>query len=142
MIELVFLARAISIENRTKELRFPSGFVLVSAVPMSEGVLYVFPFAILQHTHKNSSFEAEKSYETFTGRESRYVSEVEIPEHWDYVASLTHIEYESDKLNGGGTGKMEIFRHRFSSGTVLESSGYWMRISGPRLTVTEFGIEN
>lgn len=142
MMELVFLAKAVAIENRTKELRFPSGFVLASIVPMDQGTLYIFPESYLRRTDTDSSVDAEESFESFTGRKSRFVSEIDIPETWERVGSLTHIEYESNKLNGGGTGKMEIFRHRFSSGTVLEASGYWMRITGPRLTVTQFGIEN
>lgn len=142
MMELVFLAKAVSIENRTKELQFPSGFCLASIVPFDRGSLYIFPEHYLEHTTENSSVQAEQSFELFTGRKSRFVSSVNVPENWQDVGSVTHIEYESDKINGGGTGKPEIFRHKFGPFTRLHSSGFWMKITGPDLTVTEFGIEN
>jgi hypothetical protein len=55
------------------------------------------------------------------------------------------VEYECDKLHGGGDGRKNIFRHVFSRGTVLamdERAKGQLYIIGDRLKVTAAGIEH
>lgn len=52
------------------------------------------------------------------------------------------IEYESDKLNGGGDGKKATYRHKFAPGDVLatDQDGKTLYIIGPKLRVNSRGI--
>lgn len=53
-------------------------------------------------------------------------------------------DYVSDKKNGGGNGKKNIFTHRHKKGTILctDAKGKALYIVGPDLKVTSAGIEN
>lgn len=52
------------------------------------------------------------------------------------------IEYESDKLNGGGDGTKATYRHEFAAGDVLatDQDGRTLYVIGPRLRVNSRGI--
>lgn len=52
------------------------------------------------------------------------------------------IEYESDKLNGGGDGTKATYRHEFAPGDVLatDQDGRTLYVLGPRLRVNSRGI--
>lgn len=52
------------------------------------------------------------------------------------------IEYESDKLNGGGDGTKATYRHEFAPGDVLatDQDGRTLYVIGPRLRVNSRGI--
>lgn len=53
-------------------------------------------------------------------------------------------DYVSDKVNGGGDGKKNIFTHRHKKGTILctDAKGKVLYTIGPQLKVTQAGIEN
>jgi len=53
-------------------------------------------------------------------------------------------DYVSDKKNGGGDGKRNIFTHRHAKGTILctDAKGKVLYTIGPKLKVTSAGIEN
>jgi hypothetical protein len=53
-------------------------------------------------------------------------------------------DYVSDKKNGGGDGKKNIFTHRHKKGTILctDARGKALYTIGPQLKVTQAGIEN
>jgi hypothetical protein len=52
------------------------------------------------------------------------------------------IEYESDKLNGGGDGTKATYRHEFAPGDMLatDQDGRTLYVIGPRLRVNSRGI--
>jgi len=55
------------------------------------------------------------------------------------------IEYECDKLNGGGDGQHAVYRHKFDSGAFVVADEKMKRqlyIIGDRLIVTDAGIEH
>ena len=65
-----------------------------------------------------------------------------IPKDLICLASPEYITYISDKLNGGGTGRVEKFKHKFDKSTMLftNESGTMLIIMGPKLRVTKRGI--
>lgn len=89
-----------------------------------------------------------KLYETFHGRKpSGIVGEVDIPVDSEGVVVLGRavaIEYECNKLNGGGDGKSALYRHEFHPEDVLlaTDTGTMLLVVGPKLHITDEGIVN
>lgn len=90
------------------------------------------------------SKEGLKRYKEFHGKAPKQVKPFAFPIPKDLIclASPEFITYISDKLNGGGTGKVEKFRHKFDKSTLLftNEKGNMLIIMGPKLKVTRRGI--
>lgn len=87
------------------------------------------------------------SYQAFHGHNPRNVTRVDlhVPKQLVRLGRAIAVEYECDKLHGGGDGRKNIFRHVFSRGTVLamdERAKGQLYIIGDRLKVTAAGIEH
>jgi hypothetical protein len=89
---------------------------------------------------------AHKLYAKFHGRASRREMEVTIPDFDTLVVlgKAVAVEYECDKLNGGGDGTTATYRHELHAGDILcaDPSGKILVILGPKLAVKEEGIVN
>ena len=88
-----------------------------------------------------------RKYENFWGRRVRSVRKrkIHIPEALVYLGEAYAIEYLSDKFNGGGDGKMAVYRHKFKSGAKLymdEKGKAQLYILGSKITVNNRGIVN
>lgn len=59
-----------------------------------------------------------------------------------YLAQPEFLTYISDKINGGGTGRKEYFKHKFSKSTKLYCTpdGKMLIIMGSNMKVTPRGI--
>jgi hypothetical protein len=84
-------------------------------------------------------------YRSFHGRNPRKVHQVHfhIPKRLVYLGRAVAIEYECDKLNGGGDGKSAVYRHEFDRGAILcadEQGRGQLFISGKKIIVTKRGI--
>jgi len=88
-----------------------------------------------------------KQYHRFHGHGVRW------RKSWDFhqprelvvLGKAVAIEYECDKLNGGGDGKRAVYRHEFETPAYVcqdETGRKQLYILGNRVKVTEAGIEN
>ena len=67
------------------------------------------------------------------------------PKSLIYLGQAVAIVYKSDKLHGGGDGKMADYMHEFETPAALfmdERAGKQLYILGPQIKVTTHGIEN
>lgn len=86
-------------------------------------------------------------YKTFHGHAVRWMKHFTFhkPELMIVLGQATAIEYECDKLNGGGDGTLAVYRHEFETPVFLcmdERSASQLYMIGKRITVTEAGIEH
>jgi hypothetical protein len=89
----------------------------------------------------------ERQFRQFHGRPSRETKRVrfDVPKSLVVLGKAVAIEYECDKLHGGGDGKRAIYRHKFDSGVLVVADEKMKRqlyIIGERLIVTDAGIEH
>jgi hypothetical protein len=88
--------------------------------------------------------QAIKRYKAFHGKTPSRFRPVnkKMPTILVEIARPEFITYFSDKLNGGGDGKLNAFKHKFHKSTKLYSSpdGKMLVIMGPKLNVTNRGI--
>lgn len=142
MTNLVRLARPLQLVGILEEVVFPANYILAAPSPM-RGCLYLFPSSEEHETDKEPDVGAFEDFESFHGRVGSMVSEVDVPDHWrphDYVHEIVYL---SRKKNGGGDGRPNRFRHRFSHGTHIEIGPRgWIRIRGNGLYVSDRGIVN
>ena len=86
-----------------------------------------------------------RPYRAFHGKEPTREDGVEfhLPREFTLLGRAVAIEYECDKLNGGGDGTKAVYRHKFGRGDILvmDESRRQLFVFGPRLRVTERGIE-
>lgn len=71
--------------------------------------------------------------------------EFHVPKNLLILGKAHAIEYECDKLHGGGDGKKAVYRHVFETPAYVcmdEREGKQLYIIGGRIKVTEAGIEN
>jgi hypothetical protein len=82
--------------------------------------------------------------EAFTGRarDGRTWELPPLPLDWTDAGKAVSILYESDKRNGGGTGKPELFRHPFDPDARVYVSGPFLSIVGEKLTVDASGVRH
>lgn len=85
-------------------------------------------------------------YARFHGHAPRYARNVKfnVPEGFVRLGDAVAIEYQCDKLNGGGDGKTAVYRHVFSRGAMLlmdKSAKRQLYIVGKNIRVTTAGIE-
>jgi hypothetical protein len=88
---------------------------------------------------------SRKRFNLFTGFEAGEITSSRIisaPGELICIAKPTSISYYSDKINGGGDGKLAIYDHRFSAKTLLytDPAGTFLVIAGPNLRITQRGI--
>jgi hypothetical protein len=92
----------------------------------------------------NPSKKAKKRYQAFTGREPGTAAsrKIKTPSELICIAKPEHLTYFSSKLNGGGDGTLQGFKHRFGAKTRIYTNpeGTFILITGPGLKVTPRGI--
>jgi hypothetical protein len=91
--------------------------------------------------------DSVKKYKAFHGHEPRFEEEIEftVPKDLIILGKAVAIEYKTDKLNGGGDGKMAVYRHKFDTPSYVcmdQTGKRQLYIIGNRLKVTRAGIEN
>lgn len=64
------------------------------------------------------------------------------PKEWESLGPARAIVYESDKVNGGGTGSVEHFIHEFSPGARAYVSGEYLIVLGEKIRVDASGVRN
>lgn len=110
------------------------------------GALLIGPDAHALETEPGDKMtpEAVRLRGRFVGRPAEEIAWKlnRLPLEWDEIGTAESVLYLSDKLNGGGTGKPELFRHDFSPGAMAYRSGEYLAIVGPRITVDAAGIRN
>jgi len=89
----------------------------------------------------------EKGYKEFHGHapRTRRSWNFHSPKGFVILGKAIAIEYETDKLNGGGDGKKAIYRHEFDTPCLVlmdERQKEQLYIVGKKLIVTDRGIEN
>lgn len=90
---------------------------------------------------------ARKRYKDFHGHGVRWrkTHNFHVPRTFVVLGKAVAIEYETDKLNGGGDGKMAVYRHEFETPALVcmdETGKKQLYIVGKDLIVTDEGIEN
>jgi hypothetical protein len=61
------------------------------------------------------------------------------------IGKAVAIEYECDKLHGGGDGKRAVYRHEFEKPAIVcmdERARRQLYILGPKIVVDDEGIKN
>jgi hypothetical protein len=85
-----------------------------------------------------------KKYRQFHGKQPYAVTRRKVSGFNTLVrlASPELITYRSSKINGGGTGRPEYFKHKFSKSTQMYCTpdGKMLIIMGPNLRVNDRGI--
>lgn len=86
-------------------------------------------------------------YFEFHGRDAKRdrKAEFHVPKDLIVLGKAIAIEYECDKLHGGGDGKKAVYRHKFETPVVLcmdERGRGQLYLVGKKLKVTEAGVEN
>lgn len=83
-------------------------------------------------------------FRDFHGKEPSYITETQLPDltFLPEVARPEIITYFSNKMNGGGDGKMRGFKHDFHRTTraYTDSTGRVLIIMGPKFRVTKRGL--
>lgn len=92
--------------------------------------------------------KAVNKYREFHGRNPRYAKTITIPDTPRTMIRLGKaiaIEYECDKLHGGGDGKKAVYRHEFETPChvlITPKGDNIIYITGSKLKTTQAGIEN
>lgn len=89
---------------------------------------------------------AERKYKQFHGHPYRYIKDFDfkVSKTLVILGKAVAVEYETDKLNGGGDGRKAIYRHEFETPAYVccdPSGKRQLYILGDRLKITEKGIE-
>lgn len=91
-----------------------------------------------------ASKKSKSRYKAFTGREAEAatVKRVKTPSELICIARPEFLTYYSSKLNGGGNGSLQAFKHRFGAQIRIYTNpeGTFVLIAGPGLKVTRRGI--
>ena len=108
------------------------------------GALLIGPDNLVKHSNAKAPADAIRLRERFTGDPSdgRSWSLPTLPTSWEDLGPAVSILYESDKVNGGGTGRPELFRHEFSPGATAYRVGGFLAIVGKRIRVDAAGVRN
>lgn len=144
---LALLGKAIALGvGSGEELKIGRGF-FVAADP-NGGLLIIGPDDLAMDVSTrgpdNPSRRAaravrEKFHGSLDGREWEIRN---FPRSWRHLGAARTIVYESDKTNGGGTGKPEHFIHEFSPGANAYSAGDFLAIVGEKIRVDASGVRN
>lgn len=148
VVELAATAAEYSLLARALEVETESGTVILRgswlAADPDGGALLIGSDRSAKPTKRNPSRGAVGLRERFTGaKRNGNAWEIQrLPKRWEELGKAVSILYESDKLNGGGTGKKELFKHNFSPGAMAYGAGEFLAIVGPRITVDASGVRN
>lgn len=136
------LGRAKELEATVSHVVFGPGWWL--AADPRGGALLLGADSVVRETSRAADPRAVYLRERFTGRDhdGRRWSLPTLPETWDDLGPALSILYESDKVNGGGTGRPELFRHEFSPGATAYRAGDLVAIVGKRIRVDAAGVRN
>lgn len=90
---------------------------------------------------------AQRKYHDFHGRTVQWKKKFDFhtPKTLIILGKAIAVEYECDKLHGGGDGKKAIYRHEIETPAYVcmdETGRRQLYIVGNKLKVTEAGIEN
>ena len=90
---------------------------------------------------------AVDKYTMFHGKQPHEIRPVKfhVPKNFILLGEAVAIEYKCKKINGGGTGRVETFRHVFETSPILcmdEKAKGQLYILGDKVKVTKEGIEN
>ena len=92
----------------------------------------------------NITSRANSRYKAFHGHRPRSVNKrsLQWPSELVLIGAADCIGYQSDKLHGGGDGKLARYLHQFGKGVKLYTSanGRMLVIMGGRLNVKREGI--
>jgi len=138
------LAEVRQLEFAGFDVLFPRGSILAAPEGMRQ-ILYAFEPGQEEPTDEEPTPQAMADFSTFHGKEATSVSGVVIPDGWQYIGEAKSVLYWSSKLNGGGNGRPNLFRHRFDANTIAHRSTEnpgWIRIFGESLYVDDRGIVN
>lgn len=139
------LGKVVRIEGASRSWDFSASWF---AADPRGGALLIGPDSIADelrsHEAKTIPGAAVRLREAFTGRErdGRTWELPPLPLDWTDAGKAVSILYESDKRNGGGTGKPELFRHPFDPDTRVFVSGPFLSIVGDKLTVDASGVRH
>jgi hypothetical protein len=94
--------------------------------------------------------EDTETYEVFHGKPPRGVIKLEVdtlkgfPKNLIFLGEAIQIVYKCNKVHGGGDGRMAMYKHKFSKGTLVctDKKMKQLYIVGKKLKVTSAGIEN
>jgi hypothetical protein len=90
--------------------------------------------------------QGEAIYKKFNGFAPRKVRTINMapPKALVCLGRAVGILYESNKVNGGGTGRLEYFKHTFHRTTKLytDEKGKKLYVFGPQMKVNSRGIIN
>lgn len=93
---------------------------------------------------KRPSHRAKRRYKAFTGKEpgKAEIQDKKAPSELICIARPEFLTYYSSKLNGGGDGTLQKFKHRFGAKIKLYTNpeGTILVLAGPGLKVTPRGI--
>ena len=136
------LGRAKEVRTESGPVRLGSGWWL--AADPRGGSLLLGADSVVRETSRAADPRAVYLRERFTGldHDGRRWSLPALPEVWDDLGPALSILYESDKVNGGGTGRPELFRHEFSPGATAYRAGDLVAIVGKRIRVDAAGVRN
>jgi hypothetical protein len=90
---------------------------------------------------------AADRYREFHGKNPRRQTgqRFHIPKQLVLLGKAVAIEYETDKLNGGGDGRRAVYRHEFETPAIVcmdETAHNQLYVIGSKIKVTDAGIEN
>lgn len=90
---------------------------------------------------------AVSKYMAFHGEAPRSITKrkFNMPEQLVFLGEAIEVVYKSDKINGGGRGRVAYYKHKFSKGTKLysdERGRKQLYIIGSKLYVNDRGIVN
>lgn len=140
------LARAVEVELEDGEIEFGRRSWL-AADPRGRALL-IGPDYHAQESAKGSRRDlpaaAVRLRGRFVGRPASGIHWTlsRLPSQWEDLGPAVSILYMSDKDNGGGTGRPELFRHDFSRGANAYRAGEYLAIVGDRIRVDAAGIRN
>lgn len=144
---LAFLGRAVALGvGRGEELQIGKGY-FIAADPKG-GILVIGPDDLAADvSHRDPNDPARRAAravrEKFQGRIDGHEWEIHnFPRSWKALGVARSVVYESDKSNGGGTGKPELFIHEFSPGATAYSAGEFLAIVGDKIRVDASGVRN
>lgn len=100
-----------------------------------------------RRTNSGPSPRAVRQYEKFHGKRPRraFAGTFNDPKELIVLGRAVLIQYECDKVNGGGDGTKAYYEHKFAPGTILcmdETGKRQLYILGNRLYVSDRGIVN
>lgn len=143
---LAALADALEVVADGRAHRCARGSILAAA---PRRLLVVVPPSVRldwSRVPSGSGRESLELVEAFDGYEpARQWSPLALPgpDDWQAIGAAESIMYESGKINGGGVGKNDLYRHEFAAGALAyRAPGGWFCVVGPKIRTESRGIVN